>query len=104
MRKYCLYFFVICSFSCSPDLPDRNKVIEDLYNKRVQKLKKDKMSICRKNMLELATANVDSIVHELLNKDLNDTLYFPSRPIRPETPEHIIGTVKKFDLKDSIEY
>jgi len=103
MHKYFLLLLVTLSFSCSTDLPERNEIIQALYNEKVQKLKKDKMTICRKNMLELATTNVDSIVHELLNKDLNDTLYFPSKPIRPETPEHIIGTVKKFDLQDNIE-
>ena len=37
-----------------------------------------------------------------INADLMDTLVFPPKPVKPISPDHIIGTVERFDI-DSIE-
>jgi len=85
--------------SCTTDLPDRDLLIKEIYDARVEQVKLQKNADCRSAQLKKAEAKVDSILHSLLNADLHDTLNFPSRPLKPSKPEHIIGTVGKFEVE-----
>ena len=97
MKKFWLYPFVIAVCSCTPELPDKELLVQGYYELKVNELKSSMKDKCRNEELERATEEVDSIIHRLMNLDLHDTLNFPSRRVRPSKPDHIIGTVAKFD-------
>lgn len=100
-RLFCsitMVVVMVCFFSCTTELPDRQLLIDEIYSARVKQVEIEKRGDCRKKQLERAEAKVDSILHSLLNADLHDTLNFPARPQKPLRPDPIIGTVKKFDL------
>ena len=101
MKKvaYILLLLVFCS--CTANLPDKDELISRMYEERVAQLYISKDAECQERVLEDAEAHVDSLIDQWINADLMDTLVFPSRPIKPNTPDHIIGTVKRFD-KDSL--
>ncbi len=95
---HCLTIVLLFVFAgCKQILPDKQQVIEKLYNAKVKSLKDKKDRKCQKAAIAEATLQVDSIIHKLLNKDLLDTLSFPSRPIKPPTPKSIIGTVDRWE-------
>ncbi len=85
-------------FSCTPDLPDSDVLIQEFYEKRVKKLELEKWDDCVENITQEAKKELDSIVHRLMETDAMDTINFPSKPIRPSAPDHIIGTVKRFEV------
>jgi len=102
MKTLIPVFFVavfLSVLSCAPDLPDKKELIEEIYSARVDQARIQKDADCRQKQLEKAEAKVDSILHSLLNADLHDTLNFPSRPLKPHKPDHIIGTVEKFEVE-----
>lgn len=96
MRYVCL--LVIICISCGPDLPPRAELVDSFYQLRVKELFLQQRADCIEQIQIDAKLELDSIVHELLNADLMDTINFPTRPTRPVSPDHIIGTVKKFDV------
>lgn len=98
--KVLFFLLVVLLFvvSCTTDLPNRDLLIKEIYDARVEQVRLQKNADCRSAQLEKAEAKVDSILHSLLNADLHDTLNFPSRPIKPSRPKHIIGTVDKFEV------
>ena len=98
MRKSAFIFLVLFCSACSVDLPDANTIIEEIYRQQVEEFRVRDERECRAKALSDAEAHVDSIVYQLLNADLVDSLSFPDKPIRPSAPDHIIGTVKKFDV------
>lgn len=98
MRRTVLFFLVFL-VSCSVELPDKKKLVDEYYQLKVDNLRSSINEKCRQDQIAKADADVDSIVHRLLNADLHDTLNFPARPTRPLRPENIIGTVKKFEIE-----
>jgi len=98
MERLSALVFVLFVFGCSPDLPDRNELVQSMYDQKVKSLKAKKDAICKDNLLDKAIADVDSLVHHLINRDLMDTLDFPGKPIKPSAQKHIIGEVEKFKV------
>ncbi len=96
--KFLIVISILICVSCTHGSHDHQTIIDEIYNAKVQDLRQQKLNDCREKQIEKANEKVDSIVHQLLNADLLDTLSFPAKPIKPPTPEHIIGTVKKFDV------
>lgn len=94
-----IIFCVIFLVSCNAALPDEKLLMDDCYSRHVKELKEKIYEKCRQDQIARADAEVDSIVHRLLNADLHDTLNFPARPTRPNRPQSIIGTVDKFDVE-----
>jgi len=90
---------ILFLLSCSAELPDTDLLIEEYYQNKVEDLRKTINEKCKRDQISKADAEVDSIVHRLLNADLHDTLNFPSRPTRPIRPPNIIGTVDKFEVE-----
>lgn len=88
---------VFLLFGCGVEYPDRQALIEELYTAKVAEIRDQRRQDCLKGQVEKAKSEVDSIVHQLLNKDLLDTLNFPAKPIKPVRPEDIIGTVQQPD-------
>jgi len=86
--------------SCGPQLPDRQAAVYKFYKIKVDALMHQQKEECQDRIAQDAKAKVDSIIHQILNADLMDTINFPSKPVRPSAPDHIIGTVKKFDSKN----
>lgn len=98
MKKRLSILLLLVLGSCSPELPDSQSLIDELLESKVSDYKAKKNKECRNDALADAEAHVDSIVHRLLNLDLIDTIDFPSKPMRPRAPKHIIGTVDKFEV------
>ena len=100
--RYLLYISLLFFCSCTTDLPDRNELIDLYYEAKVENLLEDKDVACRKRAIAMAKADVDSLIALRFNADILDSIQFPTRPIRPQSPEHIINKVQKFEL-DSID-
>ncbi len=83
--------------ACKPELPDADTLIKEIYESRVTEYRNQKIRECQQKAITNAENVVDSIVHGMLQLGLADTISFPARPTRPNTPDHILGTVKKFD-------
>ena len=85
--------------SCDNDLPDREEVIAEYYNAKVQALLAQRENVCRMDAAEAAQLKVDSLIDKWINASLFDTLNFPYKPVKPATPDHIIDKVSKFDVE-----
>lgn len=97
-----LYLFILFLLSsCGTDLPDSETLVQEFYEARVSKLEYEKWEDCVYNITSEAKKDLDSIVHRLTKADLMDTIDFPSKPVRPHAPDPIIGTVKRFEVKDN---
>ncbi len=99
MRCTLLFSILVFLVGCTVELPDKEKLVDEYYQIKVDNLRATTIDKCKKEQIARADADVDSIVHRLLNADLHDTLNFPARPARPTRPDPIIGTVQKFDLE-----
>ena len=96
--KFFIAISVLFCLSCTHGSYDHQTIIDEIYNAKVQNLRYQKLNDCKEKQIQKANEKVDSIVHQLLNADLLDTVSFPAKPIKPPTPKHIIGTVKKFEI------
>ena len=94
-----LILLTLLTCACRSDLPDTDTLVKEIYDQRVEEFLAQKKADCKNRALLEAESQVDSIVHDMLNIGLVDTVDFPERPLRPVSPDHIIGTVKKFDIK-----
>lgn len=99
MKKLILAHTLLLLLSCSPELPDTDTVVQEIYAVKVENLNKDKWNDCLDNIAKDAKSDLDSIVHRLMKADIMDTIDFPSRPVRPNSPDHIIGSVKRFEVE-----
>ena len=102
MRRGCWIILSFMCWGCAPDMPDRDDLIDLMYEKRKAQLFASKDAECLERAVADAEAHVDSLIDQWINADLMDTLVFPDKPVKPEAPEHIIGTVQRFD-KDSLK-
>lgn len=99
MKKLVLAHIVLFLLACSPELPDTDSVVQEIYAVKVEKLNQNKWNDCLDNIAKDAKNDLDSIVHRLMKADIMDTIDFPSRPVRPNSPDHIIGSVKRFEVE-----
>lgn len=100
--KVCLTFLSIIIFcSCGPELPDGDKLINEIYYARVKEYEAQKAKDCKQKAIAAAEEHVDSIVHRMLNADLVDSLDFPTKPLKPSRPKSIIGKVDKFEIRSN---
>jgi len=97
MNRFSTLLLLLTFMSCGPELPDTQTIVDELYAKKKAVFVSKKLSDCKLEAIEAAEAHVDSIVHQLLNADLVDRIVFPVKPSRPEAPDHIIGTVKRWE-------
>lgn len=98
MRYTALIFIITAFFCCKAELPDADALVHEFYTARVKRLEDDRKKECIEKQVRKANAKVDSIVHQLLNKDLLDTISFPAKPLKPIKPKPIIGTVDTFEV------
>lgn len=95
MKKcwFCLFF--ICSgLSCEwlredPPLTVDDPIVIAAAQARLQQYIDIKITDCREDMLEQAEMKVDSIITELIEDYMMDTIYFPYKPERPAFPEKL---------------
>ncbi len=92
-----ILIITLMALACKPELPDSTILIKEIYDKRVAGYKNQRFKECRQEAITEAEGVVDSIVHNMLQLGLADTIYFPAKPTRPNSPNHILGTVNKFD-------
>lgn len=95
-----IIMLVFSCISCGPELPDGDKLVKEIYDQKVSEFMSEKKSDCKQKALDDAESKVDSIIHDMLSVSLVDTLDFPTKPTRPSSPDHIIGTVKKFNVEN----
>ncbi len=97
--KLIVYICLVTLFvsSCKPELPDTDLLVKEIYDRRVAEYKNKKIRECQQKAITNAENVVDSIVHGMLQLGLADTISFPAKPARPNSPDHILGTVNKFD-------
>ncbi len=97
MRIFLIAISLSALLSCGPELPDSQQLIDQMLEDKISSFEAQKKAECKEKALDDAEMHVDSIVLRLLNLDLVDTLNFPSKPTRPSAPDHIIGTVPRFE-------
>ena len=71
---------------------------------RIEKKRKEyhikRLNQCKQEAIEEAEFYVDSLIASWIGHEVMDTISFPNRPIRPNRPADIIGTVPKFDIEN----
>lgn len=97
MKRFILFLFLLAFMSCMPQFPDTDKLVNEIYTSKVEDLNRSKWNDCLEHITQDAKQELDSIVHRLTKADLMDTIDFPSKPIRPQAPDHIIGKSDRFD-------
>jgi len=96
--KAWLTMLCILLLGCSPELPDKKALVQELLDQKIADLYAQKAKDCRATAIADAKAHVDTIFY-LTNGNLSDTIDFPVKPIKPSTPDHIIGTVGRFEVE-----
>ena len=96
-RVVAIVLVLICA-SCQNNLPDKKELIEQYYNEHVALLEKQKLRECNERTLVDVESEIDSIIDNLINKDLLDSLNFPNKPLRPQRAKHIINKVDTFSV------
>lgn len=96
IKLYSILFFSCLLWSCeSVTHIDAEAVIEEKVQERLDKFKRILFDKCKKEVLEKAELQADSIIFERA-KALRDSIDKPFRPMRPNEPE-------KLELQDSLE-
>ena len=81
--------------ACTQPL-DEQAIVKARFNHKAREYAIQKNKECHIKAYEAANVYVDSIIQEFIGREVLDTIHFPKKPQRPEKPDHIIGTVKKF--------
>ncbi len=93
-----IFFVVIMLCACHRDIPDRDQLINENLTAMEKEFFDNKDRGCQERALFAAETHLDSVIDQWINTGFMDTLVFPRIPKRPSRPEHIIGTVRKFNL------
>lgn len=95
MNKF-FYIIFACIFchSCGwlqedPPLTVDDPIVIAAAHARLQQYINIRISMCREDLLEEAEIKVDSIITELIEEYMQDTIYFPVKPVRPDFPEKL---------------
>lgn len=95
-RSILLAILFFCS--CGKPLPKKNELVAIYYQQSVDKLIREKKVECNEKIETDVKVRLDSLIDSYINADLLDSLKFPSKPIKPKKPEHIIDKVGKFEV------
>lgn len=92
------YGLVLISFtiiSCE-EPRDMDVSIEIVLAEKIRRYQLEEVEICKDKASEAAEAHVDSLISDWVAKQLVDTIKIPAKPVRPETPDAILGTIDTF--------
>ncbi|MFZ1705349.1 MAG: hypothetical protein WAT79_13455 [Saprospiraceae bacterium] len=90
VRIFCIGCIITVLFSCVEEArPDDLKVINRIEERRKEYLK-DVLDRCKQDAITRAELYVDSLLSEQIQISLNDSIYFPLKPIKPESKGVII--------------
>lgn len=92
---------ILLAVGCKNELPDRQALIDEYYEKKEKEFLTRKINSCKNEAVIEAQVVIDSLLDNWVNANLFDTLNFPSKPIKPQTPEHIIDKVSKFEIEEN---
>lgn len=92
---------LILSMTSCIDPLDEEKIVNDRINQRIKEYEVSRLEKCRQIASEEAEFFVDSLIANWVGNEVMDTVTFPDRPTRPDRPDDIIGTVKKFEIKEN---
>ena len=96
-----IIIILFCMTSCQQKLPDKQKLVQQYYQIKVNDFLGKKDAVCKKEIKELAENQLDSIIENYVKSQLLDTVNFPKRPSKPFKPEHVIDKVQKFEIKNN---
>jgi hypothetical protein len=94
MRRLVLIFgFAFCFSACGwlqeEPLSKDDPVVIAAAQKRLENFIQIQLKRCRLNMMEKAEAKVDSLITELIEDYIQDTVFFPKIPVRPIFPKKL---------------
>lgn len=92
-----IIILIFSLFSCSPkDNAEISPLILEKLQEKNRLYTEDILARCKKAAVEKAEKYVDSIFSEQIQISLNDTIFFPVKPIKPpsEGEIKIIDTVR----------
>ncbi len=96
--QHIVFIFVLTFFAISCKKPlDINVEIEKIVAAKTLKHSEREYKKCRMIASENAEMHVDSIISQWVAKEIVDTIKIPSKPLKPNTPEHILGTLEPFE-------
>jgi len=90
--------FLLCLYGCKNELPDRQELIDKYYVEKESEFINRKTNNCKNEAIAEAQVVIDSLLHNWVNANLFDTLDFPTKPLKPNSPGHIIDKVSKFEV------
>lgn len=75
---------------------DLDVEVNVLLQNKINRYKAEESERCLNKATVEAEIYVDSVIALWVSQQLVDTMTIPEKPIRPVTPEHILGTVDTF--------
>ncbi len=97
-HRYILLFLVSLMFlSCVQKL-DEEKILRERFNTRIAEYKAGKIQECKEKAIDQAEFYVDSLIDTWVGREVIDTIAFPEKPSKPQRPDPILGTLKKFEV------
>lgn len=98
-RILSLFLIATCTLTACVEPIDEQAIIDARIAKKVKDYKARRLKECKIKASDRAETYVDSLIANWVGSEVMDTIAFPDRPPRPERPDAILGTVKKFDIK-----
>jgi hypothetical protein len=80
-----------CGWLQEEPLTEEDPVVVAAAQKRLENFIKIKLKRCRIDMMEKAEAKVDSLITELIEDYIQDTVFFPKIPSRPKFPNKLFA-------------
>ncbi len=94
-----LGFIALCFIVACVEPIDEQSIIDARITKKTKEYAERRVKECRREAQDQAETYVDSLIANYVGTEVIDTFTFPDRPVRPERPDPIIGTVKKFEVE-----
>ncbi|MBK9960262.1 MAG: hypothetical protein IPP06_02670 [Saprospiraceae bacterium] len=87
--KYLLFtILILLNFSCqNPDGNKLDSLVQSKLNERKEKYFKEKLDVCRRNLMSISQSKVDSILKMESKKSKFDSISVPYDTFRPIKPE-----------------
>lgn len=96
IRIVAIIFTAIVAIGCQPSF-DEQAYVQQQLEQRILALSQEKNKDCQLRAVEDAESYVDSLIDTWIGNEVMDTLAFPKRPVRPNAPKPILGTLEAFE-------
>lgn len=104
MKYLLLTILILLNFSCqNPDGNKLDSLVQSKLNERKEKYFKEKLDVCRRNLMSISQSKVDSIL-KMESKNQNLTVFlFPTILSDPSNLKfHFLNLINRIDQKETL--